>query len=61
MTYRPESDTESLDRPALSEIEITPEMLAAASLELARFNRDYATIEQGAARILEAALSARGT
>jgi len=48
------------DRPALEEIEITPEMIEAGVLELSRFNTDYATYAQGASRIIAAALVAGG-
>lgn len=44
------------DRPAKdeSEIEVTPEMIEAGALELARYHPDYESLEDGVCRIYKA-------
>jgi hypothetical protein len=59
MTYQSSDANESATGPRPETTEITSAMVRAAAGELAGFNRDYATIEEGARRILEAAMDAR--
>lgn len=42
---------------AATEIEITPEMIAAGALALARYDSDYTSLEEGAVEIISAMLA----
>ena len=56
MTYPHTIDSAKADRPVL---EITPEMIAAGAKVLALLDYDYVTFEEGAERIIQAALRCR--
>jgi hypothetical protein len=59
MTYHSEEDIVGTDRPAL-EVKITEEMVHAAKRVMARFDPEFCDWEDGAKRVLEAALVAGG-
>jgi hypothetical protein len=46
------------EAPDTDEIAVTPEMIKAGALELARFNPDYQSLEDGALRIYQEMLRA---